>query len=251
LSGPTCVYIADRISPIEDIGDALAQYITDHPETFHPTLNIVAQSMGGLVVRSMIKHNYTDLVEAGYRIDDVVIICTPNHGTYLSHPPVFLTLLISIISLILIFAFKWIGGLFLISGTLIAFLVWNYLDIFIGGTQAQQITVFTGTNFINSLNYPDETPYGIDDANEIYRHITWSIFRGHGFLWVKLLAFFIYPFDLGEHDGFVGGWSVPLQGAKNYGPYQRNHNELLLINDLGSVDPSLDLFTELSTVRSI
>ena len=62
-----------------------------------------------------------------------------------------------------------------------------------------------------------------------------------------LYVFLIWPFDLIEHDGLVGGWSVSLQGARNYGPYQRNHDELLLINDPATDNLLRDLSNELTT----
>ena len=144
-----------------------------------------------------------------------------------------------------------IAGLVLLLISLLTFLIWYFLITFFGEYQSQQMAIFTGTNFIRSLNTPDETPYGIDDVNSPYRHITWSTFRGHRWHPLKILFFFVYPFDLGEHDGLVGGWSVPLEGAQNYGPYSLNHEELLWINAPRATAFLADLFYELTTTRSI
>ena len=60
---------------------------------------------------------------------------------------------------------------------------------------------------------------------------------------------FVNPFVLSIFDGIVNGGSVLLKGAENYGPYPRNHEELLNINDLTTDSLVLDLFSELTTIR--
>ena len=238
----------DQNTPIGNIGNALAQYIIDHPEKFHETIDIVAHSMGGLVVRYMIKHKYPALVVAGYKIDDIALIATPNHGTWLTEPPIFLLGVGTVIGIILLYLNHLLGGLaFLLIGV-IGSLIWTLIVGFFSGVQGEEMNVLFNP-FLEYLNSPDETPYGIDDREVAYQHITWSTFRGHGYKLIKNFVLLINPFVLREHDGMVGGWSVPLEGAKNYGPYPRNHDELLWINDPKSASLFADLHTELTTLR--
>lgn len=134
---------------------------------------------------------------------------------------------------------------------LILFFAFPILYSAIGGVQAKEM--MAGSSFTRELNKPDETPYGINDLSYEFRDITWSTFRGNqwnDFGWSVVLLFFINPFGLFDFDGMVDGGSVPLNGAINYGPYPRNHNEVLNINDLTTDSLFLDLFYELTTIRN-
>ncbi|MHA1265112.1 MAG: hypothetical protein ACTSRS_07720, partial [Candidatus Helarchaeota archaeon] len=199
----------------------------------------------GLVVRYMIKHNYTDLVEAGYRLDDVALIATPNHGTWLVEDPIFLPLLLFIIGALS-------HKIFIIAG--IAFLViYRILVTVYGGFQAEQMKVLKNS-FLYNLNTLDETPYGIDDNDTLYQHISWSTFSGNKGMWVDYRFsswgfLFINPLVYleGGEDGLVHVSSVPLEGAHNHGPYSRNHEELLYINTLREDNYFENLYVELTT----
>jgi len=243
----------DQNTPIGNISNALAQYIIDHPEKFHETIDIVAHSMGGLVVRNMIKQRHPDLVAAGYKIGDVALIATPNHGTWLAEFPYFILGVGVILALILLYlGHLWAALAALVIGIIVSFIL-DLAQAVIGGVQGEQMKVvfqpLLGNPFLEELNAPDETPYGIDDTAAAYPHLSWSTYRGQGvMIGRQFLVALIWPFDLIDHDGMVGGWSVPLQGARNYGPYQRNHEELLQINEPATADLFYDLFTELTCV---
>lgn len=253
----------DKDTPIEDVCTALAQYIIDHPGIFQETIDIVAQSMGGLVVRSMIKYNYTKLVEAGYRIDDVVLLTTPNRGTWLGDPFISLTIYVAIFLACLYYIERLTATMAVIIFAIIFAIICIVLPIIagvVGGHQRHQMSAFQYTfmydSFLRELNEPDETPYGIDDIDAIYRHVTWSTFRGNKFVGSDLtffgaiFIFFVNPIAalLGT-DGYVCVDSVPLEGARNHGPYPRNHFEFRQINI--DFDDSLfeDLFSELTNLR--
>ncbi|TFG04182.1 MAG: hypothetical protein EU536_05080, partial [Promethearchaeota archaeon] len=243
--------------PIAEIGDALVAYILGHPETFHTTIDIVAHSMGGLVVREMIKYRYLDLVAAGYRIDDVALIATPNHGTWISEFPLFLLGLVTVVSAILFYLDRVIGGLAVIIGGVLISIFLAFLIGFIGGTQGEQMNVILNRT-LTTLNSPDETPYGVDDEDDLYKHISWSTYRGNKGIWIQpkppffgsswlfvIINPFIY-FEGGE-DGLVHCSSVPLNGAHNYGPFIRDHNELLDLNTIISDNFFEKIYTELTT----
>ena len=76
-------------TPIEVIANLLAQYIMVNHASIEDNVDIVCHSMGGLVVRFMIKHYYP-IIKAYYtalgRNFDIKNICTiaaPNHGVLL------------------------------------------------------------------------------------------------------------------------------------------------------------------------
>ena len=75
----------DWDTPIEDIAFHLLNWIIDPNNGVNPTIDIVAHSMGGLIVRYLIKYYYTFLKMRGFTIDDVVLIATPNHGTLMAN----------------------------------------------------------------------------------------------------------------------------------------------------------------------
>ncbi|MHA1275777.1 MAG: esterase/lipase family protein [Candidatus Helarchaeota archaeon] len=239
-------------TPIETIADALFEYIITHPDKFHKLLDIVAYSMGGLIVRSMIKRNYSALNKAGYVIDDVALIAAPNHGTALANPPLFLIFLIILLgiglgvsaSLSFLYNILLLIPLSLFSVALL--LIFRK----IGGLQAKEMATLPVSKFLIDLNEGDETPYGIDDIGEEYQDITWSTFYGKGFHKGHFLMFLINPLKLtSDFDGLVPASSVPLEGSKNYGPYPLNHDELLKINNPKSAEFFIDLFLELATLR--
>ncbi len=239
-------------TPIENVADALAEYILEHPEKFHKLIDIIAYSMGGLVVRSMIKRNYPSLIKKGYTLDDVALIASPNHGTTVANPPVFLIFLIILcgiglgVSLSLSF---FLHVLLLIPFALFSIAVLIFFRK-IGGYQGTQMASFPISKFLIDLNEGDETPYGIDDLGEQYQDISWSTFYGKGFHKGQFLMFLINPFKLvSDSDGLVHVSSVPLEGSKNYGPYPLDHDELLKINDPQNIDLFIDLFLELATLR--
>lgn len=244
----------DKNTPIEDIGDAIAEYILNNPTKFYKTLDIVAYSLGGLVIRSMILRHYPRLVKNGYRIDDVALIATPNRGTHLSNPPIFLAIMMIIAGVLLglffsLNPFYTILLAFTLSLIPLAFFIfWRKLF----GYQGAQLVPSSSSesdSFLHNLSEYDETPYGIEDLNEIYRDISWSTFFGKGYHPAHFISLLINPLTLRCSDGFVPCYSVPIKGAVNYGPYNLNHDELIQINSPKSALLFADLFRELTTLR--
>ncbi|MFX1296701.1 MAG: esterase/lipase family protein, partial [Promethearchaeota archaeon] len=242
----------DNNTPIEEIGDAIAQYIIDHPNKFHKTIDIIAYSMGGLVVRSMIKRNYPNLADKGYKIDDIALLATPNHGIKILNIPIFMIILLFSASFILrsYFSFKLILSIFITISLSLFSLIIIYFQRKISGFQGKQLSSSKSNSFIKLLNQFDETPYGIDDINEHYKDITWSTFYGKGFHIGHFLMLLINPLDLlSNSDGIVPCSSVPIEGAANYGPYPLNHDQILRINDPKNAELFTDLYRELTTLR--
>jgi pimeloyl-ACP methyl ester carboxylesterase len=72
-------------SPIENIAGALKNFILNENNTelfSNKTVDIISHSMGGLIVRYMIKEFYEEIANIT-TFDDVLTIATPNHGTQL------------------------------------------------------------------------------------------------------------------------------------------------------------------------
>ena len=116
---------------IEGISLLLAFYIMTNHDIIRGNIDFVCHSMGGLVVRYMIKHFYDairDFFEEkkkNFNITHVCHLATPNHGT--------------------------LTGL---------------LAILIGSIQG--IQMIPGSPFLKLLNFPDETPYS--DTIEWYTY---------------------------------------------------------------------------------
>ncbi|MFX1480834.1 MAG: esterase/lipase family protein [Promethearchaeota archaeon] len=174
-------------SSITTIGDCLKNYIirAHNDGILKSNLDIVAHSMGGLVVRSMIKRHYREIKDAGITINHVATMGTPNHG-------------LASISLI-----AWLSGL-------------GWLDILpMQGTQMSKTS-----SFLAILNLYDETPYSVFDLYTPdgtgtligdYDDIIWSTFANGDVWWI---------FDFST-DGTVDTDSIGLAGndVTNYGIY--------------------------------
>lgn len=111
-------------------------------------------------------------------------------------------------------------------------------------------------SFLYELNHPNETPFGIDNSNAVYRDISWNTFYGNKLDFfespLSILAIIsINPFVLLDFDGLVNGNSVPLEGVNNYGTYSLTHNGLLKINSPEDATLFRDLFNELTTIQKI
>jgi hypothetical protein len=110
-------------------------------------------------------------------------------------------------------------------------LIFSYIILqgLILSVSAQQVKA--GSTFLQVLNTGDKTPYSVDDAPP-HNDINWTTFRGDGggkFFFERLLIFF--SFVNKPNDGEVTVDSVPLEdGAINYGPYPRNHDEMVMFN---------------------
>ena len=127
---------------ISTIADLLAEYIKSHHLDIRGNIDFVCHSMGGLVVRYMIKHHYKSLKQfygnkpGQFEIKHVCQLATPNHG---------------------------------VDWFLLGLFVFNLLsaqmnDMVPGGPFLE------GTLFESGLNDPDETPYG--------ETIDWYTYRG-------------------------------------------------------------------------
>ena len=106
-------------------------------------LDIAAHSMGGLIVRYMVKHYYIQLKDAGITIDHIATIATPNHGTTLA----LLAMLIGITA-----------------------------------NDVQALEMVTNSAFLTSVNNEIETPYNINYSGN-YNTIKWCTFRGRVLSW--------------------------------------------------------------------
>ncbi|NVM31019.1 MAG: alpha/beta hydrolase [Candidatus Helarchaeota archaeon] len=230
----------DLDTPIEEIALAVKDFLLDpnNSALFTENIDVIGYSLGGLVVRYMIIQYYeTEIKAANFTFDDVVLIATPNHGTYHFDGinnlyMLIFTMLGVLFCLVLIFSGEKRKMLRLIS-LLICFVA----AIFIGMVLGQLfITVQISeaqrqSKFHQSLDIGDETPYSVDDTPP-HNDINWSTFRGDGdggFFWERLLYFFAFRAE--PTDGMINVDSVPLgDGAINYGPYPRNHDEMVRFN---------------------
>ena len=229
----------DFNTPIEDIAWELKEFILNpnNSALFTETIDIIGYSMGGLITRYMIINYYDEIKAANFTIDDVVLIATPNHGIY--HIQGFNNLfyiLYASLSIMLLLVFLYSGDekkklrYILILICLIAVLFANILlETLIFTFQAGEVGV--GSAFLKTLETGDDTPYSVDDSPP-YNDINWTTFRGdgsNGFFFERLLIFFSFINE--PNDGEVTVGSVPLgDGAINYGPYHRNHDEMVNFN---------------------
>jgi pimeloyl-ACP methyl ester carboxylesterase len=226
-------------TPIEDIAWELKEFILNpnNSALFTANIDIIGYSMGGLIVRYMISNYYDEIKAANFTIDEVVLIATPNHGIY--HIQGFNNLfyiLYASLSIMLLLVFLYSGDekkklrYILILICLIAVLFANILlKALIFTVQAGEVGV--GSAFLKTLDTGDDTPYSVDDSPP-YNDINWTTFRGDGsggFFFERLLIFFSFVNE--PNDGEVTVGSVPLgDGAINYGPYPRNHDEMVMFN---------------------
>ncbi|MBN1213901.1 MAG: hypothetical protein JXA99_00510 [Candidatus Lokiarchaeota archaeon] len=200
-------------TPIEDVSRALKNYIINNKINgkIKDHLDIIAHSMGGLVVRYMIEHEhyYEEIKNAGVTIDNIATVGTPNHGTLLSQ----IALIGGVLSPILPIVLSVYG-----VGTL--------------GIQIFQMAYIHA--FILDLNSGDETPHSRDDSGE-YSDIHWSTYRGHvrDVWWEPLLCpiiWLVYPLynpAIYKSDSVVDTGSVSLgDGATNHYYNGFDHDEI-------------------------
>ncbi|TFG20038.1 MAG: hypothetical protein EU529_15500 [Promethearchaeota archaeon] len=113
----------DIYNPIQDIAEGLKNFMIDNPEYIADNVDFLCHSMGGLVVRYMIKHYYDEIISEfnavgrNIKINYICMIGTPNEGT-------------------------------------------NYWWVFFYSRQAQQMRPHS--NFLDNLNRGDETPDDVD-----------------------------------------------------------------------------------------
>ncbi|TFG25150.1 MAG: hypothetical protein EU529_01830 [Promethearchaeota archaeon] len=76
-------------TPIQDIAEAIAEYIIDNDEYICDNVDFVCHSMGGIIIRYMIKHYIVDIIEEygelsrEFSINNICMLGTPNHGTWI------------------------------------------------------------------------------------------------------------------------------------------------------------------------
>jgi hypothetical protein len=196
----------DTNTPIEKIGYNLYRWIIDPANGVNHRIDIITHSMGGIVARSMICNYYTKLVEAGFRIDDIVQLAPPNFGTTIAN--------------VYFFGFR-------------PLYIPQLVEFF---SAYSTFEMNPGSSFLNSLYVDgDPTPYGKDDihfAQMGLNHITWYTYRGNnpgyagdqGFLYANAILFWAFPGIHVANDGMVDTDSSPLPGAYNRGPYPYDHN---------------------------
>ncbi len=202
--------------PIETIAESLKDYIIRmaiEEGKINTHLDIVAHSMGGLVVRYMMIHYYPDIRREGIIIEHIATVGTPNHGTLFAdllytHPITsFIAAVLSIFGL----------------PTL--------------NTQVLQMAYPVHSSLIyglNNDNVHDETPFSRSDP-VAYPDVLWSTFRGHvpspfsEYMIGELLYFSllglpgVYLFmEFYASDGVVDTDSVALNAndVDNYGIYE-------------------------------
>lgn len=119
------------LTSISEIAHLLALYLIEHCLSMTSRIDFIGHSMGGLIIRDMIK-NWYDEIEQAYalygldlNIGTVCIMATPNHGAFLG-----------------IYWDSIVGALF----------QWN-----IPNMQARDFAIHS--YYLGSLNTPDETPY--------------------------------------------------------------------------------------------
>jgi len=227
-------------TPIEEIALELKNFILNpnHSALFTSNIDVIGYSMGGLIVRYMIKNYYPEIKVSNFTFDDVMLIATPNHGTY--HLAGFFNLfflLYTSLSILLVLVWLYSSEKLLkirLLSILIVLIGIFFLNIFINiailTISAKEVQA--GSSFLRDLNLGDETPYSVDDYNSPYHDINWTTFRGDGaggFFFERLLLYFSNVNEPG--DGEVTVDSVPLgNGASNYGPYHRNHDQMVMFN---------------------
>lgn len=229
----------DLNTPIEEIALELKKFLLDPNNSGLLTdkIDVIGYSMGGLIVRYLIRTYYVEIKAANYTFENVVLIATPNGGVY--HVQGFYNLFLMgymtlsvLLSLIVVFTGERkrkgkLGMIFI--GFLALSLILIAIQGFVVTISAQQVQM--GSSFLRNLNYGDLTPHSVDDSPP-YNDITWSTFRGNGggkFFFERLLIAF--SFVNKPCDGQVTVDSVILGGgATNYGPYDRNHDEMVMFD---------------------
>ena len=229
----------DFDTPIEDIALELKNFILNpnNSALFYETIDVIGYSIGGLIIRYLIMNYYEEIKVANLTFENVLLIATPNHGAYhlngLTNINVILFAVLGVLfCLVLLFSDEEKKMLRLVS-ILLCFIAMIFVNIILGSrilsVQAYQIQF--GSDFLQNLNTGDETPYSVDDSPP-YNDINWSTFRGQGggdFVLERLLLFFSFINE--PNDGMINVNSVPLgDGAINYGPYDRNHDEMVMFD---------------------
>ncbi len=111
-------------------------------------LDIVCHSMGGLVIRSMIKDYYPTIKNAGITIKHYCSIATPHQGVNLAN-----------------------------LRELLNFFDDPLVKLLIGENNYQDRQMMTGSSFLANLNSGEDTPYSRSDATA-YSDINWMTIRG-------------------------------------------------------------------------
>jgi pimeloyl-ACP methyl ester carboxylesterase len=229
----------DLNTPLEEIALELRNFMLDPNNSglFTDKIDVVGFSMGGLIVRYFIKTYYEEIRAVNYTFDDVVLIATPNKGIYhlngLSN--IFMIFYATLSTLFLIVSLfsgpekkmRRLRRIFLwfLALTLIVILIEGpVISVSARETQA-------GSSFLQKLNTGDVTLHSVDDAPP-FNDINWSTFRGDGdgkFFFERMLIAFSFVNE--PCDGEITVDSVILgDGAMNYGPYDRNHDEMVMFN---------------------
>lgn len=175
--GPESAGDIDDISFAKRLYDDLQSLLTPSPTAEGNYIDIVAHSMGGLVVRSMIKNFAKSNVIVGFKIDSVILLSTPNHGTRLAKlvtsiicPAVSVSndikKMAELINIDLEdLAKEVIKDAFPVIGDAYINIFWDGLkDVF----DNQIFQMSPSSDFLDYLNSDDETPY----------YITWVTARG-------------------------------------------------------------------------
>ncbi len=242
----------DFNTPIEDIALELKEFILNpnNSALFTANIDIIGYSMGGLISRYMIIQYYEEIKAANFTFDDIVLIATPNHGIH--HVEGFNNLfyiLYASLSIILLLVFlysdkekkklRYILILILFIAVLFANILLEKLIITF---QAREVQV--GSAFLNNLEIGDNTPYSVDDVPP-FNDINWTTFRGDGssgFFFERVLIFFSFINE--PNDGEVTVGSVPLDyNATNYGPYHRNHDQMVMFDT--SIEEDRSYFSDI------
>lgn len=226
-------------TPIEAIALELKNFILNpnHSKLFTSNIDVIGYSMGGLITRYMITNYYPEIKAANFTFNHVVLIATPNHGAY--HYTGFINLFFLIygsLSIILVLSSLYSGEkqmkLRLIS-ILICFIAAIFANILLETIilTVSALEVQKGSSFLRNLNAGGETPYSITNLTSPYHDINWTTFRGDGsggFFFERLLIYFSCNNE--PSDGEINVGSVPLNGATNFGPYPRNHDQMVMFN---------------------
>lgn len=211
-----------RDTPIEDIARCLRDYIIQNPDKIGDNIDFVCHSMGGLIVRYMIKHYYADIIRAYkdlervIRIYHVCTVGTPHHGSWIVDR---------------MFEWAWFGALMLNILAAEAGITFSLTDY-----QFEQCRTAFYSDFIKNLNVGDETPYGFNDQEgswdidgQDHRDIHWYTYAGNiEFIWWEFfLVPVVGPLVIPDHDALVNVDSVPLSGAEgNRVFWHRDHTQI-------------------------
>ncbi|MFX1394539.1 MAG: esterase/lipase family protein, partial [Promethearchaeota archaeon] len=211
-------YFVGVAESITTIAEGLLRYIIARhiKGDLKDNIDIFAHSMGGLVVRYMIKCWYPVLQTYGITIRHVGLAGTPNHGVWFANFGHFLS---------------WNLGLFKLMLD---------IDNFFGLPLPCWYEMGTLSGFLLFLNFLDETPYdisyytysglkGIDDCYKLahfFAHFNINFF-------VTIPLFYWMERRIGKYwDGTVATGSTPISGAINHGPYLGVEHGALLSNSV-------------------